>query len=84
MRLHRVRGMDLVPLEMLADLVGGEVEGGVAFGAVSLDVVEEALGQSAQGVANQEAEVGGGKAAHLLLMPAAVAVGQGNSFAFCS
>jgi hypothetical protein len=33
MRLHRVRGMHLVGLELGADLVGGDVQRAVAFGS---------------------------------------------------
>jgi hypothetical protein len=35
MRLDRVRCVDFVPAEVRADLVGGDVEGGVARGRLS-------------------------------------------------
>lgn len=84
MPLHRIRRVHLVPLEVSADLVGGEVEGGVAFGAVELDVSQEGPGEAAQSVANQEAEVGRGEAAHGGVMGAAGRMGQAKMFSFCS
>jgi hypothetical protein len=45
MRLHRVRRVDLVPLELRADLVRRHVQGHVALGAVQLDVAEEGFGE---------------------------------------
>jgi hypothetical protein len=71
----------LVPVEAGADLVGGDVEGGVASGSLDgASRLRSTLARDERGVreADRRAEVGGGEAAKVRVQRARMVVGEGG------